>query len=182
MNELSVIGNNLVGRMYRPHKMLNSEKRGFIFYTKYKSNFGGELRNLILEFNLEYDIKDSTEIIKIDIKPEEKLKVMVKDSDFNVINKITVKENIEDKKVKGVRTIVKPDTYNITKRGIPARIKCSKGILFVDLFIDSEVEGENEIINLAIYPSIIENIEYLIFEGNSITPIIVKCEKGVKVI
>lgn len=183
MLEFNLIGNNSVGRMYRPHKILNSEKRGFVFFTKYKPNFGGETKTLQMEFNLEYNFKDKTEAINIDIITEDKTKVAVSSNRFESITRKKAKVKIEkDFIIENLRTLIKPDGYNLRKKDIPAKIKNDKGVLFVDLFIDSVKEDEKEVVSLVIYPSVINSQEYIVIDFGGRTPIVVTNENGVSIV
>jgi hypothetical protein len=182
MLELNLMGNNSVGRMYRPDKILNSEKRGFILFTKYKPNFGGSMKSLQIELNLEYNLKDKTEVVKVDIVTEDKTKVAVGSERFEDISKKRVKTKTDDINIDSVRNFVKPDGYNLRKKSIPAKIKNDRGVLFMDIFVDSNKEEEKEIISLIIYPSVIDNTEYIVVDADAKTPIIVTNENGVHVV
>lgn len=182
MLELNLMGNNSVGRMYRPDKILNSEKRGFVFFTKYKPNFGGSMKSLQIELNLEYNLKDKTEVVKVEITTEDKTKTAVSAGRFDDITKKKAKTKGEDVVIESVRTLVKPDGYNLRKKNIPAKIKNDRGVLFMDIFVDSNKEEEKEIVSLIIYPSVIDNAEYIVIDADAKTPIIVANENGVHIV
>lgn len=182
MLELNLMGNNSVGRMYRPDKILNSEKRGFILFTKYKPNFGGGMKSLQIELNLEYSLKDKTEIVRVDIITEDKTKVAVSSERFTDITKKKVKTKKEDIVINTVRTLIKPDGYNLRKKNIPAKIKNDRGVLFMDIFVDSGEDKEKEVISLILYPSVIDNTEYIVVDADAKTPIVVANENGVQVV
>lgn len=181
MLKLNIIGNNSVGRMYRPEKILNSEKRGFIFHTKYKSNFGGDVKKLFLEINLEYNMRDNTEVVNLEVFTEGKTKVAVDNMHFVSVNKKKVRTTLEDLNLTMgiVRKLIKPDNYNLGKKNISTKIRTDKGILSMDIYIDSEITGENEIVKLIVYPSIIDGKEAVVIDAKAKTPIVVINENGV---
>lgn len=181
MLELNIIGNNAVGRMYRPDRINSSKKRGYIFYTKYKSNYGGDVKRLLVEINLETNTKDNSELIRVDII-DDKIKTGVRKDLFTSINKRKAKSTQSNVKINGFRRFVKPDHYNVTKKDVPAVIKNDKGIVYVDMFIDSDFESEKELISFAVYPSVVENEEVMVFECKSTTPIVVNNDNGVVLI
>lgn len=182
MLKINIVGNNSVGRMYRPEKINNSGKRGYIFHTKYKSNYGGDIKTLLVEVNLETNAKDSSEVIKIDIFTDEKIRVGVKVEEFSYLNKKKANTIKNPVTINGLRKLVKPDNYNVKRKDIPAIVKCEKGIDYVDMFIDSDYEAEKELISFAFYPSIVQNEEMIVFEIKATTPVTIENQNGVALI
>lgn len=182
MINIDIKGINSVGRMYRPQSVVNSENRGMKLPTKYKSNFGGEINKLEIEINLEYSIKDKTEVLVLDIKQIDKtIDLAVSKEKYDRVSKNKVKGKQKIIKINTCRSLIKLDAYNLKQQSKdkPILLKLVNGILYLDLFIDSKEKKEQDKAYIAIYPTVIEYKEYLFIEYDSDTPILIRCNSNI---
>ncbi|MFJ8531227.1 hypothetical protein [Bacillus sp. NPDC094106] len=172
MNEM--IGICSVGKMFRPKRVLNVPRRGFIFYTTYKSNFGGT-KEISIQFNIE-NIYPDKEIVRIRISTD--TPVLLRKKAFNELDIDSAISKASERFITSNRTLVRPDRYNLRKRGITEGVKNHKGVLFFTLLIESYIPEEEDSLNFLLYPSVVDGTEYIVVEGDSDTPLIIHSEKG----
>lgn len=178
---INSIGNNAVGKMYRPHRFINSEKRGFSIFSKYKSNFGGN-QEVIIDLALQYDINSSSEIIMIDILSNINIPIIVSKEEFEV-NKNGKVVSIGDKRyIENVRNIVKPDKYNISKSGYESKIINEDRKLKLELYIYSKEEKEIDKMKVVFYPTVVDDKEYIAIHYEGRTPLEINNQRDIRII
>ncbi|WP_144537275.1 hypothetical protein [Bacillus thuringiensis] len=173
MNE--IIGICSVGKMFRPKKVLNVPHRGFIFHTTYKSNFGGATKDITIQFNIK-NIYPDKEVVRISLSTD--IPVLLRNEVFMELDSETAISKTPERFITANRHLVRPDRYNLRKRGISEGIKNHKGVLFFTILIESEIPEEEDNLNFVLYPSVIDGTEYIVVEGESETPLIIHSEKG----
>lgn len=184
MLNIDIKGINSVGRMYRPQSVVNSEKRGMKISTKYKSNFGGDINKIAIGINLEYSISDKTERLVIDVEqlnPHNDVSLAICKEGYNSISKNEVLSKHQPVKIETYRTLLKLDGYTLKHKSEdkPIQLKLVEGILYCDFFIDSISEREQDKAYMAIYPTVINDTEYLFIEFESHMPTLIRCNKGI---
>ena len=183
MLDIDIKGINSVGRMYRPQSIIDSQKRGMKIPTKYKSNFGGELKKIDIEINLNYRREDNSEILILDIHQNNKnnIELAVCKDKYNRISENKVISKQEPIKIKTYRELIKLDGYNLKHKSEdkPVQLKLVEGVLYCDFFIDSNSEREQDKAYMTIYPTVIDDSEYLFIEFESHTPVLIRCNDGV---
>lgn len=170
-----IIGICSVGKMFRPKKVLNVPHRGFIFHTSYKSNFGGEAKEISIQFNLK-NIYPDKEIIRINVSTD--IPVLIRKELFTELDANTALSKAPDCFISANRHLVRPDRYNLRKRGISEGIKNHKGVLFFTILIESDVPEEEDNLNFMLYPSVVDGEEYIVVESEAKTPLIIHSETG----
>lgn len=177
---MNFLGNNAVGKMYRPHRFVNSEKRGFTIYSKYKSNFGGN-NNVIIDLSLQYDINDKSEVVKLDILSNENTPIIVSKDEFEIKSNGEIVSIGEKRYIHNVRNIVKPDKYNTNKSGYDSKIINEDRKLKLELYIYSKDEKEIDKMDIFFYPTVVNEVEYIAVHYKSNTPLEIENKRKIRI-
>jgi hypothetical protein len=157
----------MIGRMYRPLKILNIPgKRGFNILNKYKSNFGGTFK-FETDVYLDYNAEEQTEVVQVEFK--------------NINLPIYMEKGIRQTEESVVSTNQSRTIESFRKLVRPTKIS-SKDVLDYVMKIESpKGESENDILEMNLVPVMVEGQEYMKIEVACETPVIIHSTTTVKI-
>lgn len=174
----------MIGKMYRPIQILNiPNKRGYKITHKYKSNYAGGYK-FEQEIYLEYNNKKATETLCINMLNLE-IPVLVTQLSYKE-DPIIVKNNgdvecvIENFETEPLKDKTPPKIESLRKISRPTNISSKNYLEFSFILTSSKNQLENDIVEIDMFPTIINRKEYMRIITISKTPIKVSANTPVK--
>ena len=156
----------MIGRMYRPVKILNIPgKRGFSILNKYKSNFGGTFK-FDTHVYLNYNATEQTEVVQLEFH-DLSLPIYMKKG--KELEKGTAVSQTKSRKIESLRKLVRP-----------TKISSKESLDFV-MLIESKEKSENDVLELSFMPVMVDNEEYMEVVVKCKTPVVINSDVAIKV-